>query len=357
MWIPGVILPNSTVTNSRLQGIFFTVLIVGVLFLSFLVFKPYLGALCIAVILRIVFDSLHDRILHFSRGSENLAAIISTLVIVFFIIVPVVVVGILLFDDIQNLYFGIVSGSIDFSLVERFTLPARDLVRGFVPDFSVDLEDYARQGLSFLLGHIGSVFSSIVSLIFNFFLMLLGLFYLFRDGKRFRKHIIFLSPLSNNYDESILTRLSEGVSSVVKGSLLIALIQGLFAAAGFLIFGVPNPILWGALAAIAALVPNLGTTLVVLPAIIFLFWTGATGSAAGLLLWGVIIVGLIDNLLAPYLMKKGLKVHPFLILLGVLGGFAFFGPIGFLAGPVLVALLTALLDMYPSIMAGGVAEK
>ena len=344
-------------TNSRLQGIFFTVLIVGVLYLSFLVFKPYLGALCVAVIFRIVFDSFHEEIYRFTRGSENLSAVISTLAIVFFIIVPLVVVGVFLFDDIQNLYFKIVSGNIDFSFVERLTSPAHDFIRGFIPDFSADLREYAREGLSFLLTHIGSVFSSIMSLIFNFFLMLLALFYLFRDGKRFRKSVISVSPLSDNYEESILVRLSEGVSSVVKGSLLVAVIQGALAALGFFIFGVPNPMLWGSLAAIAALVPNLGTALVVLPAIVFLFWTGAAGSAFGLLVWGVVIIGLIDNILAPYLMERGLKVHPFLVLLGVLGGFAFFGPLGFLVGPILAALLMALLDMYPSIMGNAVTPK
>ena len=344
-------------TNSKLQGIFFTVLIVGVLFLSFLVFKPYLGALCIAVILRIVFDSFHEKILRFARGSENLAAVLSTLAIVFFIIVPLIVVGVFLLDDIQNLYLKIVSGNIDFSFVERLTSPAHDFIKGFIPDFAVDLREYAREGLSFILTHIGSVFSSIVSLIFNFFLMLLALFYLFRDGKRFRKSVIFLSPLSDNYDESILVRLSEGVSSVVKGSLLVAIVQGALAALGFFIFGVPNPMLWGSFAAVAALVPNLGTAIVVLPAIAFLFWTGAAGSAFGLLVWGVVIIGLVDNILAPYLMKRGLKVHPFLVLLGVLGGFAFFGPLGFLVGPVLVALLMALLDMYPSIMGNAATSK
>src|SRR3990167_7475832 len=143
-------------TNSRLQGIFFTVLIVGVLYLSFLVFKPYLGALCVAVILRIVFDSFHEEIYRFTRGSENLSAVISTLAIVFFIIVPLIVVGVFLFDDIQNLYFKIVSGNIDFSFVERLTSPAHDFIRGFIPDFSADLREYASEGLSFLLTHIGS---------------------------------------------------------------------------------------------------------------------------------------------------------------------------------------------------------
>ena len=338
--------------NNKLQVGFFTLLITLVAALSFLVLKPYLAALFIALILRITFEPVHVKIARFIRGRENLSALISTFTVVVFIVLPFVLVGFFLFDSVHNLYTRIADGNIDFRFLDQLVLPIQDFVRGFVPDFSIDPLQYARQGLTFLLAHVGSIFSSAVSLGFNFLLMLLGLFYFFRDGDRFRKNIIFLSPLSNNYDESILNKVTDALSSVVRGSLLIALIQGILAAIGFLMFGVPNPVLWGAVAAVAALVPNLGTTLVLLPAIIFLFWSGAFVPAIGLLIWGVVIVGLVDNLLAPYLMTRGLKVHPFLILLSVLGGIWFFGPVGFLAGPVLVALFMTLLDMYPSIVSG-----
>lgn len=339
-------------SNYKLQVGFFTLLISAVLFLSFQVLKPFFVVLFIAIILRIVFDSFHAKALRFTGGRENIAALISVIGVVIFIIIPFVFVGFFLFDDIRHLYVEIIAGNFDVHFIDRLTSPINVFFQGFVPSFSFDLLFYVRQGLSLALSHIGLIFSSIVNFLFNSFIMLLALFYIFRDGNRLRKYVIFLSPLSDRYDENILNKLSNAVSSVIKGSLLIACIQGILTAVGLFIFGVPNPVLWGAVAAISALIPPFGTAPVIVPSIIFLFWSGMTASAIGLIVWGTVMVGLIDNLLAPHLMTRGLKVHPFLVLLSVLSGLWFFGPIGFLAGPVLITLLITLFEMYPAIVAG-----
>jgi predicted PurR-regulated permease PerM len=121
---------------------------------------------------------------------------------------------------------------------------------------------------------------------------------------------------------------------------------------GFTIFGVPNPVLWGGIATIAALIPLVGTGIIVMPAGAWLLLTHHTGAGTGLIIWGFIFVGLVDNVLHPYVMKKGMDMHPFLILLSVLGGLSYFGPIGFLAGPIVLAFFFALLEIYPQIVKG-----
>ena len=108
----------------------------------------------------------------------------------------------------------------------------------------------------------------------------------------------------------------------------------------------PNPVLWGLVAALAALIPGIGTALILIPAIGYLFFTGSTGAAIGLLIWGVVAVGLIDNFLGPMLVNRGVKIHPFLILLSIFGGLSFFGPVGFVLGPLIIALVFALLEIY-----------
>ncbi len=315
-------------------------------------FKPYLTALFLAIILRVAFDQVHEKILSILPNRDGISAFLSVLTLVIFIVLPVSLISILIFDDAHNLYSKVLTGDINSSFLKELTEPLESLIQDFIPDFSLDPLIYMREGLNFFLGNIGSVFSKATSLLFNLFIMLLALFYLFRDGKKLKKYIIFLSPLQNNYDESILKKLHNAVSGVVKGSLFIALIQGILSAIGFFIFGVPNAVLWGAVAALSALVPTFGTVLVVVPAIVFLFWSGAVASAIGLAIWGAIAVGLIDNILAPYFLTRNLNVHPFLILISVLGGFLFFGPVGFLAGPVLITLITSLLEMYPQMVSG-----
>ncbi|MFA6552799.1 MAG: AI-2E family transporter, partial [Candidatus Paceibacterota bacterium] len=103
-------------------------------------------------------------------------------------------------------------------------------VQNFIPDFSFDAVFYIKQGLGLILSNVGSIFSSIVSFTFDFIIMIMALFYLFLDGSRFRQRIILLSPLSDNYDENILVRMANAISSVLRGSLFVSCIQGILAA-------------------------------------------------------------------------------------------------------------------------------
>ena len=127
---------------------------------------------------------------------------------------------------------------------------------------------------------------------------------------------------------------------------MLALIQGTLVAFGFFIVGIERPILWGSLASVGALMPGIGTTIVTGPAIIFLFVTGEIVSAVLLLVWAALVVGLVDNFLGPYLISRQNKMHPFIILIAVLGGISAFGPIGFIVGPVIVTLFFILLEIY-----------
>ena len=136
------------------------------------------------------------------------------------------------------------------------------------------------------------------------------------------------------------------INSIIRGTLIIAVIQGVMTGIGFAIFGVPSPTLWGSIAAIGALVPGVGTAIVFTPAILFLFFAGNTVPAIGLLVWGIVAVGLIDNFLGPVLVGRGIRIHPLFILFAVIGGIGFFGPMGFLLGPLVVSLLYGLFEIY-----------
>ena len=178
------------------------------------------------------------------------------------------------------------------------------------------------------------------------FIFLIALYYLFKDGHKLKTAVVALSPLQDIHDETIFDKLVLAINSVIKGSLAVAFIQGILTAVGLAIFGVPNAVLWSSVAAITALIPGIGTALVLLPAILYLYFSGQTLFAVGLLLWGMTAVGLVDNFLGPKLVERGMRLHPFLILLSILGGISFFGPLGFLLGPLVLSLLFALLEIY-----------
>ena len=142
----------------------------------------------------------------------------------------------------------------------------------------------------------------------------------------------------------------------MRGTLVTAVVQGFLVSIGFVMFGVSNPVVWGLVATISALLPMVGTGIITFPAAFFLMATGHLLPGIGMIIWGVVIVGLIDNALRPMLMNRTMHIHSFLILLSVFGGLVYFGPIGFLAGPIILAFFFVLLDIYPEIVGGKVVE-
>jgi len=209
-----------------------------------------------------------------------------------------------------------------------------------------NITEFLKAGLKLIFTNLDGVFTSIFNIMMGVFIMLLALFYFLRDGRELKRQLIALSPLGDDNDERILRKMAQAVYSVFMGSIAVAIIQGILTGVGFGIFGIPSPALWGAIASIAALIPGVGTSLILIPGILYLFFMGSTTPAIGLLIWGLLAVGLIDNFLGPIFVNRGIKVHPFLVLLSVLGGLGLFGPIGLVLGPIVLAFLFALLDIY-----------
>lgn len=332
---------------------FLIVLLLGAGVLSFLILKPFLYALVLAIIFATVFYPIHARIARKFRTLSGFSALLSTLVVIAFVVIPVSFIATQVFQESTGLYGSLVAnGGVEEISRAVNTAVARMSAGIPVPyDLSVDVGGYATKSLEWLAGHFVAIFTGLAHVVFSLFIFLIAIFFLFKDGSRLRYAVVALSPLPNSYDEMVLAKLAVAVNSVVRGSLAIALVQGIVSAIGFTIFGVPSPALWGSVAAIAALVPSVGTSLVVVPAALFLFVTTGTIQAVGLLLWGMLAVGLVDNLLGPKLVERGVRIHPFLILLSILGGIAFFGPLGFLLGPLVLSLLFALLEIYSAISA------
>lgn len=330
---------------------FLLILLSGIFILTFFIFRPFLFALILAIVFATIFDPVHKKVFIIMHEKRALAALFTTALVLVVVIVPLIFICMQIFQELTRLYSFLMQsgGAIDF--FRGVGDAARELEK-FVPlsvDFSIDFNQYAKQGLSLMMSYVGPIFANVAKMLVGIFVFLVALYYLFKDGKRLKGVIIGLSPLHDIHDKKIFDKLGLAINSVVKGNLAVAVVQGTLAAIGFYIFGVPNAVLWGSVAAIAALIPGVGTALVIVPAIIFLFVSGKTFFAIGLSLWGVAAVGLVDNFLGPKLVGQGTRLHPFLILLSILGGIGFFGPLGFLLGPLVLSLLFALLEIYLAI--------
>jgi predicted PurR-regulated permease PerM len=268
------------------------------------------------------------------------------LIVAVIVLIPVTFFTYKVFNETKTIHSNI--GNFNATLVQA-SADLNDKLAGFVPDGSIDLSAYVTSIFNNLVSNLGNIFSSILSFVPSIFLGTISLFFFLRDGKKFVAKIVSMSPLEDVYDQQILHKLKRTINSIVKGTLVIALIQGGIAWTGFIMFGIPNSALWGALTVFAALIPGIGTALVVVPAIVYLIFTGSLFNIVGLIIWGVVVVGLVDNFVRPYLVGKGVNVHPFIVMMSVFGGLIVFGPLGFLLGPLVLSLFAALVEIYPTV--------
>jgi len=332
------------------QSRFLLVSLAAAAILIFFIFRPFLFSLILAVIMAVIFQPLYQRILRITRQHEGLAAIVTTLLIIIFILTPLTFLGVQILREAQQLYSFLTENSskdVVFNIFKNLIDKAQLMFPG-AKDFSFNFntDQYLKNGTTWLLQNLGAIFSNLARLLVNSFIFLIAFYYLLKDGQKLKKTITNLSPLESSEDETIFKKLSLAINSVVRGNLIIAMIQGTSTAIGLTIFGVPNPVLWGTVAAITALIPGVGTSLVIIPSIMFLFLTNKIMPMLGLVIWGIVAVGLIDNFLGPRLVGRNMQLHPLLVILSVLGGVAFLGPIGFLLGPLAVSLFFAFLDIY-----------
>lgn len=341
--------------NKKLQLYFFLGLLLAVLVLVFALFRPFVAPIALAFMAAIIVKPVDRKILSAVKGRRTLAAVATTLFVILVILVPIgllfqqiIVEAVQFYNDIREGGLGGFNQAISYVL---------EPIQRVFPGFDPDLRGAVTALADALVSNATKIFSSTASLVLGLFVAVLSLFYILRDGHRFRKAIVELSPLSDKYDTEIIDKVERAVNSVVRGSLFVALTQGVLATIGFFIFGVPHALLWGALAAVAALLPGIGTGLVVIPAVLYLVATGSYGFAIGLTIWGAVAIGLVDNIVLPVIVGRGFTVHPLLILLSVLGGLAFFGPIGLFLGPLVLALFFALIEIYKLLILDDKAKK
>lgn len=180
----------------------------------------------------------------------------------------------------------------------------------------------------------------------NAFVMFYAMFYFLKDGRKILETIFYYMPLSHEDEILMLERLASVTRATVKGTLLIALIQGTLAGLAFFVAGISGSLFWGALMVMMAVIPGFGTTIVWVPATVYLYLSGQHLSAVLLALWCVCVVGVIDNILRPRLVGQDAKMPDLMILIGTLGGIFYFGPLGFISGPIICGLFLTVWEIY-----------
>jgi predicted PurR-regulated permease PerM len=330
--------------KDQLQKYSFLGILIGVAVLVFFIFKPFLMVFALASILAIVLYPLYEKFFVSFKSRAGLASSMVLIIIAICIIIPTILLGSQIFNQTQDIYSQLRENQSEYLL--KLTTIIEKPIHTFNPTFTLDLQSYISAAASWFLENIRGLLSGTLTVVINIVLIVVTLYFLLKDGALLKSTLINISPFQVDHNEKIISAVQKTVRSVLLGTLLTALIQGFLAGIGFAFFGVPNAALWGSIAVITALIPSVGTAIVVFPAIAYLYFTSSIFATIGLLIWSVVVVGLVDNLLRPYFYSRGVEVHPLLVLFSVFGGLSLFGSSGFIFGPVILMLFYSLLSMY-----------
>jgi predicted PurR-regulated permease PerM len=344
--------------NWLVTAFFFTLLLV-LLYGAFLILSPFLKALVWAAILAVLFYPGYASLLKILKGRATAAALIVIALITLVVVLPGIRLAGYLTNEAVDLVKTIAAlmtpeGAAAWKqqpwvqkLLAWWSLLGVGL-EGL--DVEVDWKEVvvqgAKQSSGALVSQVTGVAQNFLLFIANFIVVLISLFFFLRDGAGFCHRLRRLLPMDQEHQERLFTNIVNATTAVVHGCLVVAIIQGLLAGIAYWLLGVPYAVVWGVLTAFVALLPVGGTTIVSVPASIYLFLQGHTVRALVLLAWCAGVVGTVDNILKPMFIGSRLKLPLLLLFFGILGGLAVFGALGLILGPVLFALLAALLDVY-----------
>lgn len=324
---------------------------------------PFAAPILLALVIVTFSYPMYERLTRRLGGRRNLAATLMVFGVVLVVVVPTVILGVLLVQQAANL-----AQILDAGEVRAYLDPARfgdsfAWVQRYIPGFDparLQVDELLLNGMrqiSVWVATQGSaIFAGAASLLFGFVMMLLAAFYFYVEGEWLGRELMYLSPLPDQYDRELFRKFRGVIDATFRGQILTAIAQGIATGAGLAICGLPGAIFWGGIAAVLAIIPMVGAGLIWAPAGIYLLLRasqsgGSYGWGIFLLLWGAVVVSLVDNVIRPWAMKAGLDMHAILLFFAILGGLAAFGLSGLILGPLVFALLVTVLDMYKSFFA------
>lgn len=320
----------------------------------FRIVQPFLGPLLWALFIAFMLHPLHVRLTTRFKRRPQTSALLLTLLTLVVVLGPLTALSAAFAAQAGELLQYAQTTVADQTRTHVFDLTdapwARDALAWLDSTFGVNLAQVrgwliegSRTVLQSLASLGGKVFLGAVGTVVGFVLMVFMLFFFIRDGEEMVATARELIPMSRAYKARLFDHLAGVTRAMVYGTGLTALIQGVLVGVAFLIVGLASPVVFGVLAALAALLPVGGTALVWIPAAIVLAAQGRWGASIFMVIWGALLVSLVDNVVRPMLVSGRAAVGTLTVFIGVLGGIAAFGAIGLFLGPVVLALIIALI--------------
>lgn len=328
---------------------------VSVAFITILL--PFYGAIFWGSVLAVIFSPLHRWLLVRMGGRHaSLAAFISVLCITLMVILPLLFIAAALTQEAVGLYARINSGELNLGrYYEQIVTALPPTVHNWLDSFGLGdllsirekLSSVALQASQFLAKQAVNIGQNTFQFVIGLGIMMYLLFFLLRDGPSMVPTIKRLIPLQEHHRYKLFLKFTTVVRATVKGNIAIAATQGLLGGLMFAFLGIQGSLFWGVLMAFLSLLPAVGASLIWMPVAVYFLVTGNYGQGIILILFGVLVIGLLDNLMRPMLVGKDTKMPDYMVLISTLGGLSVFGLNGFVIGPLFAALFMACWDLFP----------
>jgi predicted PurR-regulated permease PerM len=345
------------VVNRKTLGQGFLLAIFGVIvYLCFRIIQPFLLPIFLALILSTLLDPVYEALARRMKNRTSLAAVLVCVGLTVAILLPIFFLSISLAREANDAYQYLKDPETVKKLAAWLQLSSNPLLRRIQPwlpsswrfeDFEIGAQlgsQAQRIGIA-VLGVATTFAAGMFNFLMDYFIMLVVLFFLLRDSAYFAERVRAISPLSDTQENMFVERFRMVARATVLGNLLTAVAQGTISGLIFLMLGLPNPILWGALTALLSLVPLIGTAFVWVPWTIYLLAAGSYGRALIFVVTQVVVVGGIDNILRPMLIGE-VRMHTVVVFFSILGGIGYFGILGMFFGPLVFAIAIAFLEFY-----------
>ncbi len=345
--------PQPFLNRSNLSAAAFFGLFIFLLYQITILLAPLLTPLIWASIVALALYPIYQKLVLRLRGKRGLTAAIMTFVILILIIGPAVTLLILLVTQAVDIYqwtsANIQTGKLA-DLWTQLTSSFLDKLHAHPVLAGLDIKSIVMKSIgdisSGLAGQIGGILKHTAILIVNILIMLIALFFFFRDGEAYYNTVIDLLPFTKKHKDAIAQKFVDTFAAVINGVFLIALLQGVLTGIGFFLFHIPFAIFWGFLAAALALLPIGGAALVWIPGAIYSYLTGSLLSGVLLFVWGVLLITLPENFLRPLLIGRKTQIPAFVLFIALLGGLEAYGILGILFGPIIVTLVMVFIKIY-----------
>ncbi len=333
------------------------VLVVIFGFLTALIISSIFRTIVAGFIMSYIFYPVY-KLVYSRLKMKTVSALLSTLLVLLLITVPTYFAANKLSTEV----------SVSFVVMNQYLAGSTDAVKcergGMCQLIPKSLRDANPKVKALLTNTLGKVTEFVVKkttdaifglpgILINLFMIFFIMYYMFKDGKVFIEKIKTGFPLQKQRQDALIDQFNRVASAVIYGTVVVAVLQGVLAGIGFFLFGVPSPIIWSVVTLIVSLVPFLGPFIVWLPASVLLMLNGYYSGdhfiflrGLGLFLYGLLIISGIDNVLKPRLISRKARIHPALVFIGIIGGINLFGIVGFIIGPVIIAMLVAAYETY-----------